>query len=418
MIDLPVSPSARSLRGSGRSANRVSVMPKRLAVVTSHPIQYQGPLFRALAADPSVELTVFFCCDHGQKPTFDREFNTTFAWERAVTEGYEHAFVPSIHPRPAPYGFFPLSNPKLWSLLTRERFDAVMLVGWGFASCWIALAAARAHGLAVLLRGESGEDAYVTRSKTRAAVRRLVLSSLFRNVDAFLSIGSYNADLYRAFGIPDERIFLTPYAVDNNYFLEQAASVRPHRRELRSKLGVDDERAIILTSGKLYPRKAPLDLLKAFVEVRKNVPAKLVYLGDGPQRTSVEQAAAAAGIADDVLVTGFRNQTELAGVYGAADLFAFPTHFETWGLVVNEAMLFGLPVVCTDRVPAHRDLITPEETGSVFPVGDIKALAEILTSHIRDPEGLRRMGALAKARVRDWNLERCVEGVVAALAHT
>lgn len=389
----------------------------RLAVVTSHPIQYQGPLFRALAAHSAIDLTVLFCCDHGQRPTFDREFNTTFAWDRPITEGYAHEFVPSIHPRPGPYGFFPLTNPSLWRTLTRDRFDAVMLVGWGFASSWIALAAARAHGLTVLLRGESGLDSYQPRSWVRARARHTVLSGLFRNVDAFLSIGSHNADLYRSFGIAQDRIFLTPYAVDNAFFLAKAASARPRRAELRAELGVLDDRPIILTSGKLYERKAPLDLLEAFVEVRRQFVAKLVFLGDGPQRHEVEQRARAAGIAEDVLVTGFRNQNQLPNSYVAADLFAFPTHFETWGLVVNEAMLCGLPVVCTDRVPAHRDLIIPGETGEVYPAKDTSALADILRRCLADPARLNHMGQMALERIRHWSLERCVEGVVSACTH-
>lgn len=392
--------------------------PTRLAVVTSHPIQYQGPLFRAMAAHPAIDLTVLFCCDHGQRPTFDREFNTTFAWDRPITEGYAHEFVPSIHPHPGPYGFFPLTNPRLWTALTRERFDAVMLVGWGFASSWIALAAARAHGLMVLLRGESGLDSYQPRSRLRAAARGAVLSGLFSNVDAFLSIGSHNADLYRSFGIAPDRIFLTPYAVDNAFFLEKATAARPHRTELRARLGVLDDRPIILTSGKLYERKAPLDLLEAFVEVRRHRVAKLVFLGDGPQRSEVERRAREASIAEDVIVTGFRNQNELPSSYVAADVFAFPTHFETWGLVVNEAMLCGLPVVCTDRVPAHRDLIIPGETGEVYPAKETAALAGVLHRCLADPARLEHMGQMALQRVRDWNLERCVEGVVSACALT
>jgi glycosyltransferase involved in cell wall biosynthesis len=388
-------------------------MSARLAIVTSHPIQYQGPLFRAMAR--RMDVTVLFCCDHGQRPSFDREFNTTFAWSQPITEGYAHEYVPSIHPRPAPYGFFPLTNPGLWTRLTRARFDAVMLVGWGFASCWIAAAAARAHGLKVLLRGESGLDSHAPRSTLRSVARRGALELLFRNVDAFLSIGTHNAELYRSYGVDDSRIFLTPYAVDNDFFLARAAEAAGQRKELRASLGVDDERPIVLTSGKLTERKAPLDLLRAFIQARREVVAKLAYLGDGPLRARVEAEARQAGIADDVIITGFRDQHQLPAVYTAADLFAFPTHFETWGLVANEAMLCGLPVVCSDRVPAHRDLITSGETGDVFPARDIGALAAILARRLADPARLRVMGDAARDRVRGWNLERCVEGTLRAL---
>ena len=392
-----------------------TVHPSRVAIVTSHPIQYQGPLFRALANHPEVDLTVFFCCDHGQTPTFDREFKTTFAWSRPVTDGFRHEFLPSIHPRPGPYSFLQLINPGLWNRLHRRNFDVLVLLGWGFASCWIALAAARAHGLRVLLRAESGLDSYQPRSFTRSLARTGVLSLLFDNVDAFLSIGTHNEDLYRSFGIPSSRIFLTPYAVDNAYFSNQAARVAPHRAELRRKLGVHDERPLVLTSGKLTERKAPLDLVAAFARVRKETPSKLVFLGDGPLREAVERNAASAKIRDDVLVTGFRDQTELPEVYAAADVFVFPTHFETWGLVANEAMLFGLPVVCTDRVPAHRDLIRSGVTGEVYPAGNVDALASVLGNLLRQPTRLKEMGQRARAAIDNWSIDRGVQGVVDAL---
>jgi glycosyltransferase involved in cell wall biosynthesis len=387
----------------------------RLAVVTSHPIQYQGPMFRMMADHPRIDPHVFFCCDHGQKPTLDRDFNATFAWERPITEGYAHEFVPSIHPRPAPYGFWPLTNPDLWPRLRRDRFDAVLLVGWGFASQWIAAAAARAHGLPILLRGESGADAWMPRPAWKEAVRSLVLGAFFRRVDAFLAIGTHNAELYRSLGVPDDRIFLSPYSVDNGYFARLADAARSKRRQLRERLGVRDDRPIVVTSGKLIARKAPLDLLRAFVRARARVPSKLVFLGDGELRAEVTALAATAGLGDDVVVTGFRQQAELGDVYAAADLFVLPTRFETWGLVINEAMLFSLPVVCTDRAPAHRDLIEPGVTGDVYPAGDVDALAALLELRLADVRRLATMGEAARLRFSGWSLERCVDGVAVAL---
>jgi len=389
--------------------------PRRLAVVTSHPIQYQGPLWRRIHEHPDIELTALFCCDHGQKPTHDRDFNTTFSWERPITEGYPHEFIPSVHPHPSPYGFWPLTNPKLWTRLTRDDFDAVLLIGWAFASCWLALGAARAHGLKVLLRGESGVEGYHERPPWKSKVRDIALEAIFRSVDAFLTIGSRNAELYRAFGVPDEKLFLTPYAVDNAYFLAKADELASRRSELRSALGVNDDRPIVMTSGKLIERKAPLDLLRAFAEVRPKRPSKLVFLGDGPLRGEVETEARRAGVADDVLVTGFKDQGVLGEVYGAADLFAFPTRFETWGLVLNEAMLFGLPAICTDRVPGADDLIVAGESGHVYPAGDVAALARLLDEYLADPGRLRSMGQAALEKIRHWDLDRDVEGVAAAL---
>lgn len=369
-----------------------------------------------LAAHPAVELTVFFCCDHGQRATLDVDFGTRFAWERSLTSGYAHEYIPSIHPQPDPYGFWRLTNPSLWARLTRSGFDAVMPVGWGFASCWLAVAAAKAHDLRLLLRAESHLASWGPRPAWKSVARRAVLSALFRQVDAFLSIGTRNTELYRAHGVPDDRIFLTPYAVDNDFFLAHAARLEPRRVELRAALGVQDDRPIIVSSGKLIERKAPLDVLRAFAMVRRHIPAMLVFAGDGVLRSSVEALALATGVADDVRITGFKQQHELCEAYAAADLFAFPSHFETWGLVLNEAMLFGLPAICTDQVPAHADLVVAGETGEVYSAGDVSRLSEIMEAWLVDRAGTRRMGCQARARVKEWSLERGVQGVVDALA--
>ena len=386
----------------------------RVAVVTSHPIQYQGPWFRLLAAHPDVDLTALFCSDHGLEPSYDEEFAATFQWDRPVTEGYRYEVVPNWHPQPKPVGFWRMLNPALWSHLGRDRFDAVILVGWGYASEWLAVAAARAHGLPILLRAESHMGPPGRPLWNRAA-RRLALGALFRQVDAFLAIGSRNAALYRAHGIGPERIFSAPYAVDNAFFRAEHERLAPRRAELRAALGVDDERPIVVASGKLSVRKAPLDLLHAFARVCRERAAKLVFMGDGVLRAELEATMHRAELGDEVLITGFRNQTEIGEIYAAADLLAFPSHHETWGLVVNEAMLFGLPVICTTAVPAYDDLVIAGETGDAYPPGDVAALEALLRKRLANPDELRAMGRRARARMADWSFEKCVEGTVQGL---
>lgn len=389
-------------------------MKARLAVVTSHPIQYQAPWFRMLARHPDVDLTVFFCSRHGVDSSYDPGFDATFAWSEPLTSGYPHEFIPSVRSNES-LTFWSLTNPQLWSRLRSGDFDAVMPVGWGFASCWLSMAAARSAGVKILLRAESHEGAYGGRSEVKRQVRRRVLGELFRHVDAFLTIGSLNTAFYRSFGIADHRLFLTPYAVDNAFFLEHASRLAPRRADLREKLGVSDDRPIVVASGKLIERKAPMDLVRAFGRVRPRHSAKLVFLGDGPLRHEVTEAARREGILEDVVITGFRQQAEMCEVFAAADLFVFPSHFETWGLVLNESMLFGLPPVCSDGVSAHHDLIIPGETGDVYAAGDVDALSDVLEARLGDASTRRRMGEAARERVLSWNLERCVDGVVRAL---
>lgn len=391
---------------------------QRLAVVTSHVIQYQGPLFRLLAAHPDIELKVFFCTDHGlNSDAFDPGFNTKFSWSRPLTDGYEFEVLRNLSPKPNPTHFWAGINPTLWQRLRAGRFDALLVLGWRMAMDWLSVGIAKAQGMALLLRGESNAGSYVPRTPLKHTIRQTVLSAYCRQADALLPIGSRNRSFYRSLGIPDEDLFLTPYAVDNDFFEEHRARLAPQRKALRAALGVHDERPVVLASGKLIPRKAPLDLLEAYAAVHAERRALMVFAGDGPLRGELETRAAQLGVAEDVLVTGFKQQEALTELYTAADLFVFPTRFETWGLVLNEAMLFGLPVICTHEASASEDLVLPGTTGDLYHTGDTEALSQLLRTRLGDPAALRRMGEAGRALITDWSFHKCVDSIAAALEH-
>jgi glycosyltransferase involved in cell wall biosynthesis len=379
-------------------------------------VQYHGPWFRKLAALPGIELRVLFCCDHGTKPSFDSGFNATFAWDRPLTDGYAHEFLPNVHPKPGPQSFWSRTNPVLWERIHPQRVDAVIVFGWGFASTLIALAAARAHGVPAIMHSESNLGP-ITRPPWKTAVRGATLTGLFGQCDAFLAVGSKGREMYEAYGAATEQVFIANYCADNEFFEGERTRLAPRRAELRAALGVDDDRAILVCPGKLFPDKEPLELVEAFAEVRRKRPARLVFLGDGPLRDDVTRAARERGIGDDVLITGFKNQREIGEVYAAADLMAFPSKRETWGIVVNEAMLFGLPVVCSDQVTAHHDLVEPGVTGDTYPSGNARALASVLERRLAEPATMRSMGEAGLVRVRGWNYDVATANTAAAIGY-
>jgi glycosyltransferase involved in cell wall biosynthesis len=263
--------------------------------------------------------------------------------------------------------------------------------------------------------GDTHAGSYSPRPFWKRAARKVILGNLFRQTAAALAISSPSAAFYRAFGVPNDHIFLVPYAVDNDFFTEQRERLLPARQELRRALGVVDSRPIIVSSGKLLDRKAPLDLLHAFAAVRKEVCSKLVYLGDGELRHDVENLARELGINEDVHITGFQQQDSMCKIYTAADVMVFPSHFDVWGVVVNEGMLFDLAIICSNGVGAHSDLIVEGETGQVYPAGNVAELARVLRIRLLDSEGSLRMGKKGRQRVLAWNFNRGVESTVKAL---
>lgn len=387
----------------------------RLAAVFSHPIQYFAPLFRHIAARPNVDLTVYFCSRKGLEEYADHGFGQTFRWDIPLLEGYRSHFLPNTGNGE---GFLGFMNPGIAKELHQNQYDAIWIHGYMYATSWMAFLAARATGTSILFHGES--NLLRPRSRWVRLTKGIGLRALFGQVAACLYIGSRNREYYEHYGVPEERLFFTPYCVDNTYFQEQAEMLRPMRGQLRERFGIVDDRPVIIYCGKLIPKKQPLMLLEAFAQVRKESLCSLLYVGDGVLRPAIEERVEEEGI-PDICITGFLNQSEIPEAYAAADIIALPSawqgaYAETWGLVVNEGMNFGLPVVVTDQVGCSADLVHEGKNGYVVPYDSTQKLAEALESLVRQPELRRRYGRNSSEIIKGWSFEACADGIENALS--
>jgi glycosyltransferase involved in cell wall biosynthesis len=394
--------------GWARKGHRV-----RLLHVVSHPIQYFAPLYRLLAASEAVELTVAFCSRLGVAGGRDPGFGVDVKWDIDLTGGFSHVFVggPESPGEPGSGGLardLRLGR-DLWQLITSRRFDVVWVHGYTPSHSVTALLAARAAGIPVLLREEA--TLLDHRPLTRRAVKAILLRAELHGTYG-LFIGSRNHDYLRRYGIPEARLFFTPYTVDNAFFHAQARALEGRRDELRARWGLPRDVPVALFVGKLIPRKDPLTLLRAVQAAAPRQRFSLLFAGDGELRKDVEEKARTLG-AGACAVTGFLNQTEIGAAYAAADLLVLPSRRETWGLVVNEAMNFGLPIIVSDRIGCGADLVRPGENGFVFPVGDELALSSGLAGLSR-PEVRRCHGEASRRLIEAWSPERSAAGVIEA----
>jgi len=387
--------------------------PYRVLLVVTHPVQYAAPLFRRMAQDSRLDIQVGYCTLQGATPTLDAEFGVEVAWDIPLLEGYPWFEIPNRSRHPGLGRFFGLFNPGVWKIVRRESFDAVVLLtGYRYASFWVALAAAKRRGVPVLF----GTDATNLRPRQgggwKATVKLWLWPTLFRLADVVIVPSSGGVALMRSLGLPEDRVVLTPYVVDNDRWTAQAASV--DRSAVRRQWGVEENAAVVLFCAKLQPWKRPRDLLRAFADAA--VPgAYLIYAGEGPLRKRLQFEAESLGLAGRARFLGFINQSRLPAVYRAADLMVLPSDYEAFGVVVNEAMLCGCPVAVSDRVGAGADLVRNGENGYVFPGGDVKALAEILRVHFNDPARRVRMAVAARTRMATWSPRENIEGLVQAI---
>lgn len=387
--------------------------PRRLLIINSHVIQYSSPNFRQLASDPRIDLLVAYCSTQGAESGVDPEFGVHVSWDRPLLDGYSWTSVRNRALRPGLGRFFGLVNPGLWNLIRDGHFDAVLLTGYFYASAWIAIAAAKMYGVPIFFVTDSHSlKSWKMQSPWKLRFKKYLVRRIFSLAQAILASSSGGVEYLKSLGLSSGRIFLAPSAVDNNWWTEQAGHV--DRSAARAEWKIPAEGTVTLFCAKLQRWKGPHDLLEAFA--RANVPnSYLAFAGDGPERSHLERRSAELGLTHRVRFLGFLNQSQLPSSYRSADLFALPSLFEPFGLVVNEAMLCGLPVAVSDRVGARFDLVRPAENGYIFPAGDVDALAAILREILPDLEKRARMGAAARRRMETWSPREYVDHVVLAL---
>ena len=385
--------------------------PIRVAHLVSHPIHYFAPLYRELAHRDDIDLTVLFYSSETAGAYRDAEFGREVAFETPLLAGYDWRFAEAADRTPAS----PTSL-RLRVDVAREvgsgAYDVVWAHGYAHATTWLALAAARRAGARVLVRDE--QTLLHPRPSVRGMARAAALRALFAWTEG-LYIGEQNRRWFRHYGMSDDRLFRAPYCVDNAHFRAEAARLRPQRAEVRASFGITDDAPVVLFCGKLIDKKQPLKVIEAFAHARAVAPAWLLMAGDGPLRADCEAFASRLGVRDRVVFAGFMDQQALPRAYAAADVFVLASKLhETWGLVVNEAMNFGLPVVVSDRVGCAADLVRPGENGRIVPHDDIAKLADAIARLALSADTRRAFGERSAEIVADYSIEAAADGIVAA----
>jgi glycosyltransferase involved in cell wall biosynthesis len=363
-----------------------------LAIISTHPIQYQIPIWQALAKDGRVPFEVWYLTDFGTHPDLDLEFGKTFQWDIATLSDYPYRFLKgSKGVNPVSFSACRLRE-RLRDRLAAARVKAIWIQGWQVAGYWQAVHEARAAGIKIWLRAESNDLRPVPYWKR--PIKRAALGRLFSRIDRFFYIGSANRRLYESFGIPDSKLVTGLYAIDNARFSQQAQSIRGQRDVLRRQWRIDKDALCVLFCGKFIAKKRPLDLIRAAAALRSSgrMPEiHLLFAGAGELGDELRAATHVVFDADcpgsnvkasldrpPASFVGFLNQTEISRAYVAAECLVLPSdHGETWGLVVNEAMASGLPCIVSDACGCAEDMIEPQWS---FPVGDIAALCDRLVA--------------------------------------
>jgi glycosyltransferase involved in cell wall biosynthesis len=384
---------------------------KSLAIVASHPVQYQAPWYRELAT--MTDLRVFFAHRAGAEEQGRAGFGVAFDWDVPLLDGYQSEWLDNVASRPGIDRFFGCDTPGVAERISRG-FDAVVVNGWNLRSYWQAISAAHHIGVPVMVRGDS--QLVTARRGPRRMVKRLTYPRLLRSFDAFLTVGRRSEAYYRHYGVADDQMFRSPHCVDNEFFAGAARIARTNDATIRRAAGIGDREIVFVLVGKLIAKKRPLDFLAALAAVRRAHPeVRGLIVGDGPMRSEIEVFQQEHDTGSVLL--GFLNQQEIAAAYVAADALVLPSDGgETWGLVVNEAMACGTPAIVSDAAGCGPDLIDEGRTGFIYPCGDVPALARCMARFASEtPTARASFSRSALDRIAQYSPHAAAAGVVNAM---
>ncbi|MDP3868359.1 glycosyltransferase family 4 protein [Phenylobacterium sp.] len=288
--------------------------------------------------------------------------------------------------------------------------DVVLVPGWASRGAMAMLSWCLANNKPAVVMSESTESDHV-RAGWREFVKRQILSCC----GAGLVGGSAQREYLASLGIDADAIALGYNAVDNRHFEEGADAARANEMAQRISLNLPEQ--YILASARFIPIKNLMRLLEAFAVFRRlrcDTPTKLVLLGDGEQRGELELARARLGLEEAVVLPGFIQYNDLPKYYGLAEAFIHVSEIEPWGLVVNEAMASGLPVLVSRACGCADTLVRDGENGYLVAHDDIDAIAEHLAALDMDGALRTRMGACSRTIVAEWSPERFAKGALEA----
>jgi glycosyltransferase involved in cell wall biosynthesis len=301
-------------------------------------------------------------------------------------------------------------NPGIWKVLFTSNSNVVLVNSWTYCSDLFVIFTAWIFGKKVWLRAENPLNQELLKTgwkqKLKFIFLRYVVFKFF--IDKFLFIGIENKRFFHFFGVEESDLIYTPYAVDNNNFKTEYKKFKNEKSNLKKKFGIPLNGKVILYSGKYIEKKRPFDLLKA-LNMLESDDSIVIFMGDGPLRIEMEQYVADYKL-KNVFFTGFINQSNISMYYSIADVFVMCSGIgETWGLSINEAMNFELPIIVSSTTGCATDLVT--DNGFIFETGNVEQLANCLNKILENNELIQYYGLNSSKLIDQYSIDKIVSNM-------
>ncbi|MFN0049489.1 MAG: glycosyltransferase family 4 protein, partial [Cytophagales bacterium] len=341
-------------------------MKKKLAIVTTHPIQYYAPLFRELARSESIEIKVFYTKGEPEIVQFEPDFGTSIAWDIPLLEGYDFQFLENVGKKSV--GFWSISNPRLIAEIENWDANSILVFGWSYQSHLNVMRHFKGK-IPVLFRGDS--TLLDEKWGLKTAIRRIFLKLIYRFVDKALYVGIENKKYFIKHGLRENQLVFAPHAIDNERFYDFDGEYARKAASWRLELGIFADDIVVLFVGKFYDKKNPKVLIGAFRSLNL-LKVHLIFVGNGPLENQIKSESNSDS---KIHFIDFQNQSKMPIVYKIGDIFCISSHSETWGLAVNEAMASGCAVLVSNKCGCASNLVENGQNGFVFEYNNERQLS-------------------------------------------
>jgi glycosyltransferase involved in cell wall biosynthesis len=380
----------------------------RLAIITTHPIQYYAPVFKLLHKRGNINIKVFYTWGKDAANKYDPGFNKIIEWDIPLLDGYPYEWVVNTSKDPGTHHFGGIVNPTIIEELELWQADAILIYGWGFNS-HLKIIRHFKKKIPIYFRGDS--TLLDEQKGAKSIFRSIFLKWVYKHIDHAFYVGTNNKNYYLKFALNERQLKFAPHAVDNDRFAFDRTN---DAKQLRERLGIKEEEILILFAGKLEEKKAPLQLLAAF-NCLKQTGVHLLYVGNG----SLEHQLKTTAYQDkNIHFMDFQNQSFMPVAYQACNIFCLPSlgPNETWGLAINEAMACGKAILASDKVGSAVDLVNPGFNGEIFRAGDSADLVYRLKLLLQKGKNeLLNMGANSREIIKNWNFEKQVNVIASTV---
>ncbi len=368
---------------------------KRLAIITTHPIQYYAPVFKLLHERKQIDIKVFYTWGETSEDKFDPDFGKKISWDLPLLEGYPFEWVQNIAANAGSHHFNGIKNPGLINQVINFKPDAVLVYGWSYHSHLKAMRYFK-NKIPVYFRGDS--TLLDEKSLFKSFLKSIFLKWVYKHIDHAFYTGTNNKAYFKKYGLKDHQLTFAPHAIDNDRFKTDRCT---EANELRTQLKLSTHDILILFAGKLEAKKNPEILLDAVMRIN-NPNIHLLFTGNGNLETALKHKAQNH---NNIHFLNFQNQIQMPVVYQACNLFCLPSKGpgESWGLAVNEAMACGKAVLVSDKCGCAIDLVPDNKNGAIFKSENLNDLVAQLKQLTQSKNKLSQLGEASARIITHWN---------------